>query len=200
MFKKAIACGLAVVVLLCFLTSIVLMAEAEELSDKMIRLHVIANSDSEEDQALKLAVRDAVLSYVTDKLESADDREEARAVLEENLDEIAALAEEVISEYGYTYEAAAEIGMEEYPTREYDTFSLPAGRYLSLRLTLGEGKGRNWWCVVFPPVCLSSASREELAVMDFTSSEIDLMTAENTGYVLRFRLVELLGELKNKLS
>ena len=190
----------AVILILCFAGSYALLFEADALSDKLIRLHVIANSDEQYDQELKLRVRDSVLDCLSDALDGASDREEARVIIEERLPEIRAAAEKAISAAGYDYPVYADIGFEDYPTREYENLSLPAGRYLSLRVTVGSGEGKNWWCVVFPPVCTAAAASEDLAVMDFTSSEIALMTGKDRGYVIKFRLIEFLEELRRRIE
>ncbi len=176
-----------------------LLCEADALSDKLIRLHVIANSDEEFDQELKLKVRDSVLEYLSGELDGASSREDARSIITDRLPEIQSAAKLAVETAGYDYDVGAALGYEEYPTREYGGLSLPAGRYLSLRVTVGSGEGKNWWCVVFPPVCTAAATDGELAAMDFTSSEIALMTGRDRGYVIKFKLIELLEELRSRL-
>lgn len=169
-------------------------ARQTAISQGLIRLHVIAVSDTPQEQALKLRVRDAVLSYLTPKLESAEDREQAGSLLAAELDGIRAAAASAAE----GREVSVTFGRERYPLRRYEGFSLPAGEYESLRVVLGEGKGQNWWCVVFPPLCLSAAGGEELR-STMGGEEYALISGEE-GYVLRFRLVELWGELTDKLS
>ena len=139
-----------------------------ELADKVVRLHVLANSDSEEDQALKLKVRDAVLAKAAEALEGAGSREEACRRLTAILPELEETAKTVISANGYDYGIRAELAETAFPTKDYDGFSLPAGEYLALRVLIGEAAGRNWWCVVFPPLCLidceDSAYREKFGI------------------------------------
>ena len=162
------------------------------LSDKVVRLHVIAASDSETDQAVKLQVRDAVLQQVTPLLEGAADRSEAVALLQQALGSL----EEIAGEISGT-EATATLGRENYPTREYDSFSLPAGEYTSLRIVLGEGKGRNWWCVVYPPLCLSGPEEvQETAAL--SEDDVKLITEDGEGYVFRFRLMEWWGDFARR--
>ena len=164
-----------------------------QLADRLIRLHVIANSDSDADQALKLQVRDAVLARAEEILAAAPDLAAAEKALRAALPELSDLAEDVMEGEGFPYAASGTLGWERYPTRVYDTFSLPAGEYLSLRLVLGEGGGQNWWCVVFPPLC-SAATSEEFSqtaeAAGMTGEEIALMTEETGGAVVRFKLVE----------
>ena len=164
-------------------------AAGRELSDKLIRLHVIAASDTEEDQTVKLAVRDAVLSRVEPLLSGAADAAEAERRLRDSLGELETLSETVSGQ-----SARAELGREAYPTREYETFSLPAGVYTSLRITLGEGTGRNWWCVVYPMLCSSGTetAREAAALL---GEDARLLWDDGEGWEVRCRLLEWWGEL-----
>ncbi len=165
-------------------------AASSRVSEGLVRLHVIAASDDATEQAIKLDVRDAVLSYLEPKLDSAADIAGAEALIEANIDGIAAAAESAAQ----GREVNVTLGEEYYPTREYDTFSLPAGRYQSLRVTLGEGAGHNWWCVVFPPLCTTAAAGDmEEAARDAGLSEDDvaLITRSDEGYTLKFKSIEL---------
>ena len=138
------------------LTAVWLAGQQKALAEQMVRLHVVAQSDSQEDQSEKLRVRDAVLEEVSLWLEGAATQEEAMAILTQRLPELAQIGAEIVGE-GVAVTASLE---EEvwFPTKEYTDFALPAGKYTALRITLGEGEGRNWWCVVFPPLCLGSVS------------------------------------------
>ena len=152
-----------------------LQQEQRELSEKLIRLHVVANSDSQEDQAIKLQVRDAVLA-------AADGLEEER--LETALPEIQQAAEACLRQLGREETVTVSLGMERFPTRMYDSFSLPAGTYRALRVTIGEGAGKNWWCVVFPSLCFraTAAELEEAAVSaGFRTAEVRLGRGEGAG-------------------
>lgn len=164
-----------------------------QLAEKLIRLHVLANSDREEDQELKLRVRDSVLSRAEELLRGAEDLEEARADLEAALPELEALAEAAVEAAGYAYPVSASLSWESYPTRVYDTFTLPAGEYLSLRFLIGEGAGHNWWCVVYPPLC-QSASQEDFSgaaeEAGLTEEEVSLISGESRGYTVRFKSIE----------
>lgn len=162
-----------------------------ELSGKLLRLHVIAASDEPEEQALKLRVRDAVLDYLSPLLAGAADRDAARAILACELENVRSAAESASEGRA----VSVTLGRERYPLREYEGFTLPAGEYESLRVVLGEGQGHNWWCIVFPPLCLSAAEGEKLqSVMG--REDYGIVTGEE-GYVLRFRIVELWGEIIN---
>ena len=132
-----------------------------DLADRVVRLHVLANSDTEEDQALKLLVRDAVLEEAARWYGGARTMEEASARLCTHLESIAKTAQATLREQGMGYSATAQVTEMYFPTRDYESFRLPAGRYRTLRVTLGEGAGKNWWCVVFPSLCLPAASGEE---------------------------------------
>ena len=159
------------------------------ISGKLVRLHVIAVSDAQEEQELKLRVRDAVLEYLSPRLIGASDSGQARVIRQQELDGIRQAAERAAEGRNVT----VALGRERYPTRSYEGFTLPAGKYESLRITLGEGKGHNWWCIVFPPVCLSASQgdtvEQQLGEEDFR------LISEGDGYALRFRALELWGEL-----
>ncbi len=173
-----------------------------DLADRVVRLHVLANSDSEEDQALKLLVRDVVLERATALLEQTESRAEAEALLRESLPELETIAEETVRANGYSYAVTAELEDTSFPTKEYDGFSLPAGEYLALRILIGEGAGQNWWCVVFPPLCTAASADvpETALAAGLTEDQVGLMTEEDSGYVLKFKAVEWWEQLKAALS
>ena len=165
-----------------------------ELSGKLLRLHVIAASDEPEEQALKLRVRDAVLAAASPLLEGAADRDAARAILAEELEKIRAAAETAAEGRA----VRVTLGRERYPLRQYEGFTLPAGTYESLRVVLGEGEGQNWWCIVFPPLCLEAVEGDKL--QSVMGREDYGIVTEEEGYVLRFRLIEWWGEMMNCIS
>ncbi len=178
------------------------LSTQRELADRVVRLHVLANSDSEEDQALKLTVRDRILEVAEPVLEVSADQEEARAALEAALPQLEQTAEETIAAAGYDYAVTASLEETEFPTREYDGFSLPAGEYLALRVVIGAGEGQNWWCVVFPPLC-AAASEDVPAVAvaaGLSEDQVSLITEADQGYVLKFKAVELWSALRQKLE
>ncbi len=178
------------------------VSRQQALSDKVVRLHILANSDTESDQTLKLQVRDAVLEEAEQLLQSCGDREEAQRVLNRALPEIQTLAENEIAARGYDYAVTAELTDTAFPTREYGDFTLPAGRYLALRIVIGAGEGHNWWCVVFPPLCAESVTDVAETAMSagFSEDDVKLMTEEENGYVLKFKSIELWQNLKAYLS
>ena len=191
----ALLLGLAV-----FLASGAMALQTEqELSDRVVRLHVLANSDSEEDQALKLAVRDRVQEEAEGRYPEGATLEQAQAALEGHLNALAAAGRAVVEEQGYDYPVSARLEDCWFPTKEYEDFALPAGNYTALRVTIGEGKGQNWWCVAFPPLCLGAASEtvdQALEAGYFTPDQGALVTGDGEQYVLKFKAMELLGEVQ----
>jgi stage II sporulation protein R len=157
------------------------------LSGQLVRLHVVANSDSNTDQAEKLQLRDKVLALLTPLLADCQSQEEAVAVIESQREALEALGD-----------VSVWVGEEYYPTRVYNTFSLPAGSYVSLRITMGAGQGRNWWCVVFPPLCTEALAQESQdAFLSLSAGQTGLITQADQGYALGFRLVDWWGEISN---
>ena len=169
-------------------------ARQGELSAQVLRLHVVAVSDAAEEQELKLRVRDAVLACLEPELAEAETAEEARGVVSACLEKVANAAAAVAEGRSVT----VSLGREKYPTRHYEGFALPAGEYDSLRVVLGAGEGHNWWCVVFPPLCLSAADADRVKAA--MAPEDYALICEEEGYELRFRLLELWGELLRLLE
>ena len=158
MFYKRIL-TLSVIAAICLLVVGLLPVHGEEeIYDKVVRLHVLANSDSEEDQSVKLAVRDAILEVTVPLLQNCQTKEEAVQLLEENRTLLTETAQTVLREEGFDDSVSIEMGLEDYPTRTYDSLCFPSGEYISMRVSLGEGEGRNWWCCLFPPLCLDAAT------------------------------------------
>ena len=174
-----------------------------DVYDTVVRLHVIANSDSEEDQALKLRVRDAVLEVTTPILSTCTTQEQARTTLEAAFGEIRAAAEAVVAAEGRSDSVAVFLDNEEYPERDYDGFCFPSGTYLSMRVCIGDAKGQNWWCCLFPPLCMGSSTASTEAAEDafiavgMTPSQYKIITASDRPvYRIRFKLLEVLDGLK----
>ena len=153
-----------------------------------VRLHILANSDIKEDQDLKLAVRDAILKEHGQKLSVLGNAKEAEAALEGMLDEIKQTATKVIKEHGYDYPVRVIIGKEHYETRVYEEFTLPKGVYTSLRVEIGDAEGKNWWCVMYPPLCLGASIDDS----GYTSEEKRLIGGE---IKVKFKVLELLSEV-----
>ena len=192
LMKKIVIFSSIILVAALLLPLLPLSGEGRVYTDT-IRLHVIANSDSEEDQALKLRVRDAILDAIGHLVEGKSSRSEAEDAIRSNLDIITVLAKDEIALAGYDYDVAVTLDKEQYPEREYNGVRLPAGGYLSLRVMIGEAAGQNWWCVLFPPLCTSAAQpQEKLAEAGFTGEQIRVLCDdEHPKYVLRFRFLEL---------
>lgn len=189
---------LLIAVVVCLASGAAAMQSQEQLSEKVVRLHVLANSDSEEDQALKLTVRDAVLEEAEQLLKRTENRGEAEGLLRGQLLELEQLANETVRNAGYEYPVTVKLEEVEFPTRTYEGFSLPAGEYLALRVLIGEAAGRNWWCVVFPPLCTVAAAEFPEVAEDagFSDAEIALITEETAGYVVKFKLLEWIQQCR----
>ena len=177
--------------------------EQAALADSVIRLHVIANSDSKADQTLKLQVRDRILTEAAALYQPGDDLAQVRRSMENNLTLLAQAGREVVEEQGYDYPVSASLERTWFPTKKYTDFALPAGNYTALRIVMGEGKGENWWCVAFPPLCLGSVSEtvgQAAAAGNFTPGQAALITGESGGYVVKFKAMELWEEFKALLD
>ncbi len=177
-----------------------------EIYDSVVRLHVLANSDTEEDQALKLKVRDAVLECSAEMLDGCTTREDAIRIISDNIDTLEATAAQTVTDEGYTYPVRVALGEEEYPTKNYESFCFPSGSYVSLRVLIGDAEGQNWWCVLFPPLCLSAATDKSSAedafiAVGLTDEQYKVITeTDNTTYEVRFKILETLEEAKNSLG
>ena len=177
------------------------MRDCAELRQEVLRIHILADSDQEADQAVKLQVRDAVLNSLQSDLNKIADVNEARAYLQAKLPQIQAVANSVLEATGCDCEAVVTLCKEAFDTRYYDTFTLPAGSYEALRITIGEGEGHNWWCVAFPSLCLGATSEEfadKAAGAGFPDSLTGALDGEEK-YEVRFFLLDALGELEKFL-
>lgn len=195
--RRIVICTLIFV----FVWGAMLLRDRKQLREELIRLHVVANSDSRQDQSVKLQVRDAVLKSLESDLQKLSDVDAARDYLRENLPKIQTIANETLEALGFDGEAVVTLCREAFDTRYYDTFTLPAGVYESLRIVIGEGAGKNWWCVAFPSLCIpaTSAGFEDAAVEAGLSETLsDTLTGEE-GYEVRFFLLDTLGRIENIL-
>lgn len=179
--------------------------------DSVVRLHVLASSDSEDDQALKLLVRDEILVLTEELLANSSTRAEALIIIEENLHLFRECAEAVIEKHGSGESIEVSLGKEYYPTRQYDLAAFPSGEYMSLQIKIGAAEGKNWWCVLFPPICLSAAKRADknensledaFIAAGLTGEQYRIITeSENTGkYKVRFKILEIIKEIGNIFS
>lgn len=176
-----------------------LIADRQRLNDELIRLHVVANSDSGEDQNIKLQVRDTVIQSLQGDLSKVADIGQARAYLQENLPKIKAVADETLAKAGFDGEAVVTLCREAFETRYYDTFTLPAGVYEALRITIGGGEGHNWWCVVFPSLCVPATTNgfaDTAAGAGFPETLSGALAGEEE-YQVRFFCLDALGKLEN---
>ena len=198
LWELALLAGLAAVLL----TGALSLGEQTALSEKVVRLHVLANSDSQEDQELKLRVRDRVLAETEALLEASADRKDAEQRLTAALPELERLAAEEIAESGYDYPVSVRLEETAFPTRTYDGFTLPAGEYLALQVLIGAAEGQNWWCVVFPPLCTTAAADVPASALaaGFDEEEVALVTEENEGYVLKFKAMEWWEAIREKIE
>ena len=169
------------------------------LASQVIRLHVLANSDSEEDQALKLEVRDQVLETTSALLAGETEPQAAAILLDQHLDDIAQTAAQEISAQGHDDRVEVRLEQTWFPTRQYQGISLPAGNYLALRVLIGAAEGHNWGCVVCPNLCLPAVSERALEASTLTPGQISLLQEEETSYVFRFKALELWQSLKHRL-
>ncbi len=196
--KYLVSFALAVLIAVGVLSFLPVWGESEIYND-VLRLHVIAESDSEEDQALKLKVRDAVLECVSERVSECETFDEAYNVIDGMREEIRAAALDCVRENGYDCSVQLELGRERYPRREYDGAALPAGVYNSLRITLGKGEGKNWWCVLFPTFCMGFSEKgvagEEYIATGFTPEEYRMITGESGEVKIRFKVLELLSDI-----
>ena len=194
---RAVACGL---VLVLTFTVCGFDAKCDTVRENVLRLHVLANSDSDEDQALKLKVRDALLTVSGGIFENCTSEKEAAASAKENLALFTKTAEQVIKENGYSYSIHVEIADTWFETRDYESFSLPAGTYEALRVIIGEGQGKNWWCVMFPSICLPAAmgeSKDFSCVLEDDTAEI---VEQPKRYKARFKVVEIFEKARKSIA
>lgn len=181
-----------------------------DVPDKIIRLHVVANSDSPKDQQLKRDVRDAVIKKVAYEFENLDNIEMVRNTIEQNIWKIESIAKEVIRDNNKNYSVKAELGEFDFPTKQYGDLTLPAGKYQALNIKIGEAKGQNWWCVMFPPLCFIDIAHGVVPekTMDklkssLTEEEYDILTAsateEDIPIRLKFKILDVAKNLNLKI-
>ena len=194
--------ALLVLLAVCLLTGAMSLRNQDVLQQKMIRLHVVANSDSDRDQTLKLQVRDKVLAFTEQTMRASDSREEDNNALREALPQIKSMAEDILRENDCSDSVEARLEPAEFPLKAYDGFRLPAGEYMALRVLIGEAAGQNWWCVVYPPLCMAAASdvRETGIACGMEQEELSLMQEENEAYQVKFRFMELWEQLRQWLG
>lgn len=192
--ELAVLIGMILALTVCFSG---VVAQGESISDQVLRLHILANSDSEQDQQLKLQVRDAILNQF--QLDQVGDLEQAKQQASVHLEEIEQIASDVVEQQGYSYPVKAEMVNMFFDTRQYDGFTMPAGRYDAVRITIGQAQGHNWWCVLYPPLCIPAAEPEQQLDQVLSESECELVES-GAKYDVRFAVVELWESIKNYFS
>lgn len=172
----------------------------DSVKDELIRFHVIANSDSEEDQELKLKVRDEVIKYLEPLLKNSKSIEESRKIIKQNNKKVINIAKKVVKDNGYSYNVQTELSRENFPEKVYGKIVLPQGEYEAYRILIGDASGQNWWCVMFPPLCFVDVTKGSVAYNE-TERRMDEVsknkkTEENTDeeYELKFKIVEVLKD------
>lgn len=189
---------LIAIIICCALNITAFSEQCDSIRDKMLRMHVIANSDSEADQALKLKVRDAVLAEGKEIFDGSVTADEAEEKILPHIENLRQTALSVIKDEGYNYDVQITVQKEYFATRTYEnSVTLPAGYYTAVKVIIGEGAGQNWWCVMFPPMCLPAADAECEISDVLTDAESDVVT-NGEKYEFKFKIVELFQELFTK--
>lgn len=195
---KAIDISVFVTLIICIIATVSFENNCKGIREEILRLHVIANSDSDADQQLKLSVRDAVLRAGETVFSGSEDIISAEGRIAENTDVLLSCAKQTVAELGYDYDVKIELKRSYFPTRIYDDITLPAGYYKAVCIIIGEGKGKNWWCIMFPPLCLPAAGDNKETVSNFlTDDEMKIVTA-NPKYEVRFWLIEKYYDIKSR--
>ncbi len=174
-------------------------ADCNNIRDNIVRLHILANSDSEKDQAVKLDVRDELLRSGSELFGGSVTPDIAQAVLENKKDELIAVANKTLKEKGFEYEAKVYFVKEYFATRSYENFTLPAGEYSAVKVVLGDGEGKNWWCVMFPPLCLPAAVKNEPVDIYIGKNGAEIVN-NYPEYEVRFKIIEVYEGIKNRFK
>lgn len=197
--SKVIKCIWLSVFVICLFLAGTVFADLQEIQDNVIRIHVIANSDTAGDQTAKLSVRDAVIKYLQENMHPINNVQEAEQYIQNKLPEIQNVANGALQNAGKEHMARVSLTKETFQKRQYDTFSLPSGIYNSLRIEIGNAQGKNWWCVVFPSFCLPETAegfRETAVAAGFDQGLVSSLSGE-TGYQLRFFFLDCFGKVEN---
>ena len=194
--KKYISILIVSVICAALLLSMPFFDSCAELTEDVLRVHILANSDSAADQSLKLSVRDRVVSECSAYYDGCSGKAEALDITREHLGEIERIASSEIRRHGFRYPVRAEVSEMYFNTRYYDDFTMPAGWYDSLRLTIGEGEGRNWWCVMYPSLCVGAACDDKMREQ-LDDGEYRVVTADKFDY--RFKIVEVFESIADWL-
>lgn len=190
--------------ILCFFFTLTYASAAEDtvnnIADNMVRLHIVANSNTDEDQALKLKVRDRVLTYVSNLIKNVTSKQEAQNIIDNSLESINTVAQDEIKANGYNYTTITTFEKEYFPTKYYDNFKLPSGIYKGLKIKIAKASGENWWCVVYPTICIGYASDfdEKIENAGITPNEKDFITGND--YEIKFKTAEIFANIKNTVN
>ena len=198
-FKRFILVSALLIIYVCMSAVSYTHAVTTDIADSVFRLHVIANSNSDEDQNLKYIVRDKVIEYMSSISQNASSKEEVIKIAKANLDKIQAIASQTIRENGYTYSVNVEVGNFSFPSKRYGDITLPPGYYDALRIKIGEAEGQNWWCVMFPPLCFVDVTSgvvpdesKEIMKQNLSKEEFDLISKNSNEVKVKFKIVEVL--------
>lgn len=188
---------IALLIGLCITLTVSALAKEEQdnISERILRLHIVANSDSAFDQSIKLSVRNELSEQISSLLKNCGDKEKTLTVIRENLREFEETATRICRDKNADYSAFAQLETVHFPTKDCDLVSLPAGKYDSLTIKLGKAEGKNWWCVLFPQLCDDAVS-DEIKKAELSKSEVLLMTSDKPQYRLKFRILELIDKLE----
>lgn len=196
--EKALLIGFVIAILFSFTSFTAFAAQCEQIPNEVFRLHVLANSDSEEDQALKLKVRDRLLDETGELFNECTTKEEAMSTAKANIAYLEQVAQDEIYKQGYTYGVTVEVENIFFNNRQYDDITMPAGNYDALRVLIGEGAGQNWWCVLFPAMCLPAAEkREGMPELDDVLTDEQMSAVEGNQYEVKFKTVEIYESIKS---
>ena len=198
-FKRFILVSALLILYVCISAVSYTHAVTTDIADSVFRLHVIANSDSAQDQNLKYIVRDKVIEYMSSISQNASSKEDVIEIAKANLDKIQAIASQTIRENGYTYSVNVEVGNFSFPSKRYGDITLPPGYYDALRIKIGEAEGQNWWCVMFPPLCFVDVTSgvvpdesKEIMKENLSKEEFDLISKNSNEVKVKFKIVEVL--------
>ncbi len=198
-FKRFILVSALLIIYVCMSAVSYTHAVTTDIADSVFRLHVIANSNSDEDQNLKYIVRDKVIEYMSSISQNASSKEEVIKIAKANLDKIQAIASQTIRENGYTYSVNVEVGNFSFPSKRYGDITLPPGYYDALRIKIGKAEGQNWWCVMFPPLCFVDVTSgvvpdesKEIMKENLSKEEFDLISKNSNEVKVKFKIVEVL--------
>ena len=196
--EKALLIGFVIAILFSFTSFTAFAAQCEQIPNEVFRLHVLANSDSEEDQVLKLKVRDRLLKETGELFSECTTKEEAMSTAKANIAYLEQVAQDEIYKQGYTYDVTVEVENIFFNNRQYDDITMPAGNYDALRVLIGEGTGENWWCVLFPAMCLPAAEkRDGMPELKDVLTDEQMSVVEGNQYEVKFKTVEIYESIKS---